>query len=363
MANGIDQSLLEAGRRGADFVQAPSLFDQTIPGLFSNLSTVPFDETQGGRFKKFFLGGLFGPTKAERAAFEREQTADAAALKRRSQGIAGQIRLAGKGDALSFPAVRDAVQAAALGEAQGLSDVAAIAGAQTGAQRAAGIRRQGVADLTAEETLRAAILESEGGRFGSGLDVGQFIKLKDKVGVQVAGASSLANIADTVENLTDFELAMAGPGFAGGTLQGQIEADLFGLLSSMQTLLEIGEPSVLRKSDQDLINAALGNPSELSSLLFSREPKTLATIRRFSELLLEGAERSLVGLDEKTIRLMSPVLQMAPRPFQRPEGPLAPAKGPTLSEIIAPGADPGAPTGRGPGGAAEAAVDRLLGGP
>jgi len=362
MAGGIDSSLLERGTRGQEIITAPTLFQQTIPGLFAGSSQSQFDETQGGRFKKFFFGGLFGPTKKEREANKREQVAEKAAVVRRTQGIAGQLRNAGRGDVLQFPAARDAVRAAALGEEQGLKDVASFLG-PTEAQRAQGVERQRVTDATAQENLAALELTREGGPFGSQLSVERFIKLRDKTGIQVSGASKLNNIADTVENLTDFELAMSGPGFAGGTLQGQIEADLFGLLGSMQTLLEIGEPSVLRKSDQELIQAALGNPAELSALLFSREPKTLATIRRFSELLLESAERSLVGMDQKTIDLMAPVLQMEPSPFKRPEGPLARAGGPGLSEVIAPGADPAATTGRGPGGASEAAVDRILGGP
>ena len=360
MANGIDTSLIERGTRGQEALAAPSLFQQTLPGLFAGSSQVQFDETQGGRFKKFFLGGLFGPTKKEREANKREQVAEKAAINRRAGAIAGNIRLAGRGDALSFPAVRDAVQAAALGEPQALQDVAGIATGPTKAQRAQGIERQRVTDETARVALEEAQLAQAGGAFGSNLDVGQFMTLRDKTGAQVAGASKLFNIADTVENLTDFELAMSGPGFAGGTLQGQIEADLFVLLSSMQTLLEIGEPSVLRKSDQELIQAALGNPSDLSALLFSREPKTLAAIRRFGDALLETADRSLVGMDQKTIGLLAPALQMQPSPFKRPEGPLAPNTAETFTQQLAPGADPAFIRGPGPGGASEAAVDRLL---
>ena len=339
-----------------------SLFNQVLPGLFANQSAqgIPA-KTFGERFRETFAGGILGPSKRQKEGLKVEQEMETAMIKRRAEGLAGQIRLSGKGDALSFSSVRDAVQAAALGDQQGLSDVASILGAQTGAQRAAGAQRQVTADLTAEQALADAQLAAQGGAFGSNLDVGQFMTLRDKTGAQVAGASKLFNIADTVENLTDFELAMAGPGFAGGTLQGQIEADLFVLLSSMQTLLEIGEPSVLRKSDQELIQGALGNPADLSALLFSREPKTLAAIRRFGDALLETADRSLVGMDQKTIELLSPVLQLQPSPFKRPEGPLSRAGGPGITEIIAPGADPAAdPRGRGPGGASEAAVDRLF---
>ena len=310
--------LLEAGRRGAAPLQAPSLFDQTLPGLFAGSSNIRFDETQGGRFKKHFFGGLFGPTKKEREANTREVKAEGAAIKRRAQGIAGQIRVAGRGDALSFPAVRDAVQAAALGEQQGLSDVAAIIGSQTGAQVQAQARRQLTADATAEEGLAALQLERTGGRFGSGLDRGQFTELEGKIGRQMAGASSLTNIAETIRNLSDVEMAAIGSG-AGGKIQGEIKAELFGLLGAMQTLLE-QKPSVLRQADQELIAAALGNPDKLSSLLFSRESKTLATLDRFAELLQDDAARSLSSMDDRTLALLSGVNRLTPSKFTRPEG-------------------------------------------
>lgn len=337
MANGIDQSLLQAGRRGAEFVQAPSLFDQALPGLFSNQSTIRFDETQGGRFKKFFLGGLFGPTKKEREAHAREQKAEAAATKVRAQGIAGQIRTAGRGDALSFPAVRDIVQLASTGDEESLRSVAGIIGNQTAGQRAQGIERQRVADESAQLQLEQAQLAAEGGVFGSHIDSDRFFAIRDKVGTQVAGASSLRNIHDTVKNLTDVQMAAIGSG-AGGEIQGQIEAELFSLMRSMQTLLESGEGSVLRKSDQELIEAALGDPSSFIGNVFSREAKTLGALNRFSEILLESAGRELVGLDAKTIGLLSPVLQMAPSPFARPEGPERDAPPVTGGSTLFPGA-------------------------
>lgn len=315
---GKAKSQIQQTAAGAAIV-APSLFEQTLPGLFGGRAAVEFEETFFDRFKRIKFGGIFGPSKAERAAFEREQVAERAALNRRTQGIAGQLRAAGRGDTLQFPAVRRAVEAAALGEEQGLADVASLFTAQTEAQRAAGVRRQAVSDLTAEETLAAAQLEREGGPFGSFLDRSQFTELENKVGTQMAGASRLFNIADIVENLSDADIALIGSG-SGGEITGQIEADLFILMQSMQTLLE-QKPSVLREADQKLIKAALGDPSSLIQNLFSREAKTLAMIRRFGDALVEDAGRSLSSMDPKTLALLGGVNKLTPSQFERPGGP------------------------------------------
>ena len=341
MANGPQQGLpfpglLEQGRRGAAPLQAPSLFDQALPGLFSGQTNIRFDETQGGRFKKHFFGGLFGPTKKEREANAREIKAEGAAIKRRAQGIAGQIRTAGRGDALSFPAVRDAVQAAALGEQQGLSDVAAIAGGQTAGQRQAGVRRQAVADLTAEQTLADAQVAAQGGPFGSFLSGPEFRGVNEKVGSQMAGASSLFNISDTVRNLTDAQMAAIGGG-AGGQIQGEIEAELFGLMRPLQTLLESGEGSVLRKSDQELIADVTGNPASFISQVFSREAKTLAKLDRLGELLQESAQRSTSGMDARTMELLAPVNQITPSKFTKPKGKTRSAPTPVGGSVAFPG--------------------------
>ena len=316
--------LQEQGRRGAQPLQQPSLFDQTLPGLFSGQSNIRFDETQGGRFKKHFFGGLFGPTKKEREANAREQKAEGAAIKRRAQGLAGQIRVAGRGDALSFPAVRDAVQAAALGEAQGLSDVASIIGSQTQAQVQAQAQRQVTADTGAELALQQAQLAASGGEFGSFLSGQEFRAIESKVGGQMAGASSLFSIHDTVKNLTDAEILAIGQG-AGGELQGQMQAELFALMRPLQTLLESGEGSVLRKSDQELIADVTGDPSSFSSLLFSREAKTLGKLKRLGELLQESAQRETSSLDARTLSKLSGVNVIRPSPFARPDGKTRPA--------------------------------------
>jgi hypothetical protein len=141
-------------------------------------------------------------------------------------------------------------------------------------------------------------------------------------------------------------MAAIGRG-AGGEIQGQIEAELFSLMRSMQTLLESGEGSVLRKSDQELIEGALGDPSSFVSNVFSRESKTLGSLRRFGEILLESAGRELVGLDEKTIGMLAPVMQMSPSKFARPEGPAVDPAAP--SPFVAPAA-PGPAAGAGPTG-------------
>ena len=157
MANGIDTSLLDRGTRGQEILTAPTLFQQTLPGLFAGSSQLQFDETFGGRLKKSLFGGLFGPTKKEREANEREQVAEKAALNRRTQGIAGQLRTAGRGDVLQFPAARDAVRAAALGEEQGLADVQSLLTSQTEAQVQAQTQRQVTADTAAELALEDQI--------------------------------------------------------------------------------------------------------------------------------------------------------------------------------------------------------------
>jgi len=300
-------------------ILAPTLFQQVLPGLFGGQEAARFEESFFDRFKRIKFGGIFGPSKAEREAFEREQTAELAAINRRTQGIAGQLRVSGRGDVLQFPAARRAVEAAALGEPQGLADVEALLASQTQAQVTAQTKRQVTADETAQEQLAALVLEREGGRFGSGLDSAQFRTLEAKVAGQMAGASKLFNIADIVENLTDLEIAAIGSG-TGGELQGQIEADLFNLMAEMQTLLE-KTPSVLRKSDQELILGALGNPAELSELLFSREAKTIGKIRRFGELLQEDAQRSLNSVDNRTLALIAGVNKITPSNFTRPAGP------------------------------------------
>jgi hypothetical protein len=356
VANGIDPSLIQRGTRGTELLTAPTLFQQTLPGLFAGSSQLQFDETQGGRFKKFFLGGLFGPTKKEREANKREVVAEKAALNRRTTGIIGQFKQAGiDRSAASFPAVRDAIQAAAAGEAQGLSDVQSILAQapRAVAGREAATERARISDRSAELGLEQAELTAAGGRFGSGIDANRFFAIRDKVGTQVAGASSLFNIADTVESLTDVEMAAIGAG-AGGEIQGQIEAELFSLMRSMQTLLESGEGSVLRKSDQELIEGALGDPSSFVSNVFSRESKTLGSLRRFGEILLESAGRELVGLDQTTIGLLAPVMQMSPSRFARPDGPdVDPAA--AESDFTAPAAA-GPAAGAGPTGG----VERLL---
>jgi hypothetical protein len=351
VANGIDPNLITRGTRGTELLTAPTLFQQTLPGLFAGSSQLQFDETQGGRFKKFFFGGLFGPTKKEREANKREQVAEKALINQRAKSIAGSLRNAGRGDVLQFPAARDAVQAAAEGDAQAQASVAGFLG-PTKAQRAQGIERQRITDRSAELGLEQAELTAAGGRFGSGIDANRFFAIRDKVGTQVAGASSLFNIADTVESLTDVEMAAIGAG-AGGEIQGQIEAELFSLMRSMQTLLESGEGSVLRKSDQELIEGALGDPSSFVSNVFSRESKTLGSLRRFGEILLESAGRELVGLDQTTIGLLGPVMQMSPSRFARPEGPDAPPA--AESDFTAPAAA-GPAAGAGPTGG----VERLL---
>ncbi len=329
MANGIDSSLIERGTRGQEIITAPTLFQQTLPGLFAGSGQVRFDETFGGRLKKFFLGSLGGPTKVERAANEREQTAEKAMINQRTKSIAGSLRVAGRGDVLQFPAARDAVQAAAEGDADAQAAVLSFLG-PTKAQRAQGVERQRVTDATAQENLAALELEREGGAFGSNIDQNRFFAIRDKVGTQVAGASSLRNIADTVEQLTDVQMAAIGAG-TGGEIQGQIEAELFALMRSMQTLLESGEGSVLRKSDQELIEGALNNPASFRQNVFSREAKTLGSLRRFADILLESAGRELVGLDEKTLGMLAPVMQMKPSPFARPDGPTVSA-GETIPE-------------------------------
>ena len=350
MATTIDQKLLERGTRAQQFLTAPTLFDQTLPGLFSGGANIRFDETQGGRFKKHFFGGLFGPTKKERAANKREIVAEKAALNQRTKDIAGRLRVAGRGDVLQFPAARDAVQAAAQGDPDARAAVESFFGPTEG-QREAGIRRQQVTDATAEQTLIDQRVAASGGPFGSFLDRGQFTELEGKIGRQMAGASSLNNISETIRNLTDVEMAAIGSG-AGGKIQGEIKAELFGLLGAMQTLLE-QKPSVLRQADQELIAAALGNPDELASLLFSRESKTLATLDRFAQLLQDDAARSLSSMDDRTLALLAGVNKFTPSKFTRPEGPAVETDGP--SDFTAPGIQ-GPAAGAGPTGG----VGRLL---
>jgi hypothetical protein len=311
------------GRRSG----GPSLFAQVLPGLFANQSAAGIPaQTFGERFRERAFGGLLGPSKRQKEGLKIEQDIEQAMIDRRAEGIAGQIRLAGRGDALSFPAVRDQVQAAALGDEQAQANIQSLLIAETKAQatqRQAGEltqQQQAAANLRQTQlTNRQAALDQSGGQFGSFLSGQEFRDINEKVGAQMAGASSLFAIADTVEALTDAQILAFGAG-TGGDLQGEIEAELFGLMRPLQTLLEQGKGSVLRESDAKLIRAVTGDPSSFVTLVFSREAKTLARLRRLGELLVEQTQISTSPLDARTMALLDPVNRIRPSPFSEPKG-------------------------------------------
>lgn len=317
MANGIDQNLLQQGLLGGQGVQAPAL-----TGLFAGQQQAleSGQDPERNLLKKVFPG-LFKPSKREQGLLDIQQEAQTAQLGRARSAVEAQAREAG----IQLPRGADTkrgqvFESAARGEAQGLQAFETLK-RQGPAGRAA--RRTGAASaqqdlLTKTLANRASLEDAAGGRFGTNLTFEQFSGIRDAVSGTAQGTSTLNNIADVIENTTPQQLLLAGSGPGGGTLQGQLEAQMFSLFRPLQNLLE-DKASVLRQSDREAIEDVVGNPAGFMANVFSRDPKTVARLKELGQILARNTESKLTGLDDKTRNLLAPVLAQQPSPFTIPE--------------------------------------------
>ena len=233
----------------------------------------------------------------QRRAAELKQQQDSAA----ARGLAAQYAFQNPDQPRIDPNV-------AMGLAQiqeGLGTQAAFQAMQNPAFNPAVARQQAEAELAA--------VEQQMGRWGTGLDFGQFDKIKNAVATYSKGIGNARFISDVISATTPAQMrtqAMAGT-------RGRLETTMFELYRPIQALSESKE-SVLREGERQAIDDYLGNPTGFFNQLMSFDALTIGKMQKLAEALQRNREMALIGLDERTLGLLEPAMVIPTSSFTPP---------------------------------------------
>lgn len=336
----VDQTLIQqglaAGQAQRRAIRPPSLFDQVSAGLFSTGVANPeraaaLQEKLSGPFAEGIFGKRGARLRSEAASEQFEENRAAFLAQAEAAGVSITPELEAQIDQqldsnLGFAGAQEVI-------AQAQAELPeAVAARQAGA-RAQGVQRaQAEVDLlkSQQELLasstpqalalqaanqRNALIEAQGGRFGSGLTFPEFQGVASQVGGLVQGSGTLRGLSDIVESTTPAQLAL----LQSGELRGKVQADIFSLLRPLQTLLE-DKASVLRESDRRVIEEIIGNPASFISGVTTRDPVITGKLNELASILERNTAVALQGLDATTIGLLDASLTRPDRPFQQQEG-------------------------------------------
>ena len=346
-AQAVEQA--QAAAQPQPFPRVPTLFDQVQTGLFSTGANPVKAAELAERLTGPFAQGLFGKAGArKRTEFVRERQ-DAAiegfVLQQESvgtemtpgrleimnqfvespQGLAGaqqffaQERLQAEFNRPEAVVSREAALAAQeVQRSQARSTLAqsqqSLLESQTTFNELNTPRARQLRVLQQDAAIAAAQM-GPGGNFGSGLSTQEFIQTRDKVARLQDGVDALMNLSDVVENFTPLQLRAA----EGGQLIGKAEIWGFSVLGAMQSIIE-DRQSILREGERDFFLEQLGNPTGFLTGIFTRDPRIMGQLQTLAENFAARRDASLVGFDQTTLEILSPVLTPGLRPYQTPEG-------------------------------------------